>query len=336
MFLFMVKLDCDVKMVVKELKKVIENYDYKQLESIIVELYKKIPKSKKEDYDIDNYIINLKNDKLKKEKKEPITFNQLEEQFKYFIHCVDNDLYCEPNKIISKTERSKWRFRAKLFYKEFSKIDPTAKNGFLATNYLIELYKRLSYGTHYLKFSNWDTFRALGESQVAYFKNIAKRLLSNNNIENLKILASLLECENDPYNGKDEVCDVFIKYVTPNFREYIINYLEENIITKYKQMIGANDHIIEYNLNEKIYTYSYIVVILCASINNIKKGINIFKKYCREYNKEILEYVLLNILKYNKLYQEWIVEYEEVCNKIKLRDELKEDYIEIKKRLNYD
>ena len=111
MFLFMVKLDCDVKMVVKELKKVIENYDYKQLESIIVELYKKITKSKKEDYDIDNYIINLKNDKLK---KEPITFNQLEEQFKYFIHCVDNDLYCEPNKIISKTERREERWQVTL------------------------------------------------------------------------------------------------------------------------------------------------------------------------------------------------------------------------------
>ena len=82
-------------MVVKELKEVIKNYSYEELGKIIVELYKKIPKSKKEDYDIDNYILNLKNERFKniKQKQEKLTFEELEKQFKYFIYCVDNDFY---------------------------------------------------------------------------------------------------------------------------------------------------------------------------------------------------------------------------------------------------
>ncbi len=47
-------------MLVKELKDVISKYRKEEKDKIIIELYKRIPKSKKEDYDIDNYILNIK------------------------------------------------------------------------------------------------------------------------------------------------------------------------------------------------------------------------------------------------------------------------------------
>ena len=46
-------------MLVSKLKKQIENYDKKDLEKIIIELYKRIPKNKKEDYNIDYFIQNV-------------------------------------------------------------------------------------------------------------------------------------------------------------------------------------------------------------------------------------------------------------------------------------
>ena len=46
-------------MLLKDLKNEIKKYNKKELESIIVELYKRLPKSKKEDYDIDNFIKNM-------------------------------------------------------------------------------------------------------------------------------------------------------------------------------------------------------------------------------------------------------------------------------------
>ena len=47
-------------MLVNELRKEIEKYDKNELKNIIIELYKRIPKNKKEDYNIDEFIKNSK------------------------------------------------------------------------------------------------------------------------------------------------------------------------------------------------------------------------------------------------------------------------------------
>ena len=46
-------------MLVKELKDVISKYRKEEKDKIIIELYKRIPKSKKEDYDKENYKLVL-------------------------------------------------------------------------------------------------------------------------------------------------------------------------------------------------------------------------------------------------------------------------------------
>ena len=49
-------------MKITELKPIIKKYNKEELESIVVELYKRIPKYTKEDNNIDNFIINIQND----------------------------------------------------------------------------------------------------------------------------------------------------------------------------------------------------------------------------------------------------------------------------------
>ena len=95
-------------MKVSELREIIKKYNEEDKEKIIVELYKRIPKRTKEDYNIDNYIMNL-NVKVEKSDKE-FTIERLEKEVNYFVECANSDLYASPNKIISKSERSKWRF----------------------------------------------------------------------------------------------------------------------------------------------------------------------------------------------------------------------------------
>ena len=96
-------------MKINELRETIKKYNETEKEKVIVELYKRIPKRIKEDYNIDEYIINLKN-KIKKENIE-ITIERLEKEVNYFIECAYADLYARPNKIISKNNRSKGRFK---------------------------------------------------------------------------------------------------------------------------------------------------------------------------------------------------------------------------------
>ena len=109
-------------MKVNELREIIKNYNEEDKRKIIVELYKRIPKNIKEDYNIDNYIINL-NTKIEKVDKN-ITIERLEKEVEYFIECASDDLYARPNKIIPKNERSKWRFKVKTFYKQLNSFLP--------------------------------------------------------------------------------------------------------------------------------------------------------------------------------------------------------------------
>ena len=147
-------------MLVSELKNEIKKYDKKELESIIVSLYKRIPKKVEEEYDIDSYIknidINKKTDVVKKE----ISFDEIYNEIIYFIECIDLDYYCSLNRVISKKDRSAWRFKVKRFYKKLNKISTDNENGSIDTSLLIELFKRLSCGTSVLLFTNWNTFGA--------------------------------------------------------------------------------------------------------------------------------------------------------------------------------
>ena len=61
----------------------ISGYDKKELESIIAELYKRIPKRKKEDYKIDEFIKNIKI--KKKSVKKTQTFDELYKEIIYFL-----------------------------------------------------------------------------------------------------------------------------------------------------------------------------------------------------------------------------------------------------------
>ena len=87
-------------MLISDLKKEIKKYDIKELENIIVELYKRLPKNKKEDYNIDEFIknVSVNNKIIKKE----ISFEELKNEILYFLQCVDNEYYAVPNRVISK------------------------------------------------------------------------------------------------------------------------------------------------------------------------------------------------------------------------------------------
>ena len=97
-------------------------------------------------------------------KKDIIDYEDLANEVLFFISNVDDGLYARPNRLIPKTERSKWRFKVKNYYKNLTKISLELKDGEGTTNLLIMLYVRLSTGSIYLAFFSWNTFGALGIS----------------------------------------------------------------------------------------------------------------------------------------------------------------------------
>lgn len=313
-------------MKVKEIRYELSKHDRNTLEDIIIELYKRMPKSKKEEYNIDDFITNP----IKEAKKEimPISFNQLKEEIKYFLDCVDNEYYSSPNRIISKEERSKWRFKVRRYIKELNKID--INNPFYedATLLLIELYKRLSKGSHYLLFSNWETFKATSISQDDFYDLIIKRILINDYTkEDVIECLNLLEVPKDPYASSCDMFDNFTSNISKN-KEEVISLLKDKINILKKEIKISKDS--TYEKEDMIDNFMICIMDLYFSLDKIDVGIKYFKENYIHYDEEVRMYIILEKLEKYELYTYWIKLYEE--NKVNYRRFLVEKYNEIKNK----
>lgn len=323
-------MENEFNMKVDELRKIIKKYSSDEKEKIIVELYKKIPKRIKEDYDIDGYINEL-NKTTKKEDKQK-TFEQLEKEIKYFLECAWDNLYCTPNKIISKNERSKWRFKVKKNYKELSNIKVNSKDGKKATELLSEIYKTLSYGSNYLIFTSWNTFGAIQVSQSDFLENIVGRILYEGmSKENIKSCIDLLECEYDPQEYHENVLRTIERSLKTVDSKYLTIELFEEKVEKWKEKYNKKP---DYDNEEYLNYFVKCVVYLYFNLYEVDKGIRYFQKQYTYKIKEVKEYILLEIIEEYGFYKEWINEYEKNLGKISYRDSLKEKYKELKANIN--
>lgn len=291
-------------------------------------MYKKIPKSIKEDYNIDNYIKNIEIET--KKKKEEETFEQLEKEIQFFLDCAKNDLYSHPNRIISKDERSKWRFKAKKFYKKFNEIKVEDENGAKATELLIKLYKILSYGSNYLIFTNWNTFGAIQVSQGIFYGNIIRRKLEEGaTMENLQVCVDLLEAEHDPQGYSEEIIVEFEEALkTYEIKCLAIELLKEKV----EKWTLKNKTKPCYDNEEQMNNFVKYVTRMYFEIGEVDKGIKYFQKNYVYKIKEIKEYILLEIVDKFEFYDEWIAEYEKYLGKINYREYLQTRYKELCKQ----
>lgn len=315
-------------MKVNELREILKNYNETDKEKIIVELYKRIPKNIKEDYNIDEYIKNINKKIDNKDNK--VSIEYLEKEVKYFIECANDDLYVRPNRVIPKNERSKWRFKVKTFYKELNSFIPTTEEGRKATDLLGELFEILSFGTNYLTFSSWNTFGAIQVSQSEFLENIVKRKLANGMTrENIKYCVELLNAKYDPQEYHRSILNSFEScFKTPDSRYLVIELLKEQQ-TKWKEKYKKDKNY--YNTEYTNYFVECIVDIY-FDLHEVKEGVSYFHKEYIESDKEIKEYILLRIMEELEMYKEWVVEYENNIGKINYRDTLKQKYKELKNR----
>ena len=282
-------------MLINELKQAIKTYNKDEKDKIIIELYKKIPKKKIKDSNIDDFILNVNKKIEVKAQDEFKDYNELEAEINYFLACVNQDLYASPNKIISKSERSKWRFKVKKYYKLLNSYSIDSDEGKKATDLLKELFIVLSEGSHYLKFSNWETFRAIGISQEDFYDNIIKRKLTNNfNLENLKYCIDLLDVEKDPYSSDEYIITTLIG----NLKTIDMKYLAIDLIKqKVKEKYDYKELNKSYSLRSLYNFYVETITKIYFSLKEIKEGIEFYQSNYFEKDSEVKEYIILNWLK---------------------------------------
>jgi hypothetical protein len=314
-------------MKVEEIKQAIKSYSEYELGHLVVELYKLIPKAKKEERDIDGYICNLKtflsNKETKVAKKEPglRQYSVIEAEIKDFVRKAKDQLFYMPNKSVSKKERANWRFQVKAWYKE---IGMNALKDYehleKYADILGELYDVLCYGCDRQIFSGDNPFRSVGIDQTEFFLTLfrlSKEAMSTEECIEKGVKRAVVNEINNEMSHRS-IFWILIEELAEDELEIAIKVAEKHQEknTLQKGNISYSAKSIHNNAVELIFH-------LYAKVSNFEKAIAHFKKYYI-YEKEIIIYCLVKELFHYDCSEEILQVLIEAENEgIKLRDSLR-------------
>jgi len=162
---------------IKEVRNIIKNYSEEELRILLTEMYKAIPKTVKEEKDIDQMVEDIDINSYKNSRrrvsrqKEDVNIELLEYEVETFIEYAYKQYYFAPNSFVHKKERPKWRFKVSKYIKQLDKVE----NNELVIELLEKIYEVLCYGCHYVIFSSDDPFASIRISQEDIFNRIVRR-----------------------------------------------------------------------------------------------------------------------------------------------------------------
>ncbi|MHB1682536.1 MAG: hypothetical protein ACYCYO_06855 [Bacilli bacterium] len=136
-----------------ELRSLISGHKSEDLQTIIVELYKKIPKKTIEEHHMDELVRDPGSyARLAKAfKNEPQqTLEELEPDIVEFVTDAKKQYYFAPNSIIRKADRPKWRFIVKRFIHDLQLTIDTPEDTARAAELLEQLYALLCEAGDYI------------------------------------------------------------------------------------------------------------------------------------------------------------------------------------------
>ncbi len=319
-------------MKVGELREKLSKLKKEEIIKIASEFYKLVPKDRKEDNDLDSLIENPKQQLKKNKPKELESLEELEVLVKQFAEDARNQYYLIPNRIVSKKERSTWRFKVKRWYKSLSNTSRQDKNIDKQAELLADLYEVISESCGFQYFTAFDSFGSIGVEQVVFYRTVVNLLQ-----ESKGKLESLQKCI-------ELIIDSELNWQTLHLmlmNEFISTL--ENVDSKYKAIEVAEKLIKEKNKTEVSSSQKYqqqrtinnlfeLVLRLRLSLYEVEEGIAFYHKYYQENSDEVKLFILIRILFEQDFKDEIVNEIEKAVKMgIEPRDSLMDLLSEIKK-----
>ncbi len=288
---------------VTEVRKEIKKHKRDELEYIIAEIYKMIPRDKKIENSVSDLILNPGKSKAapksKNAGKKLRPFNEVENEVENFVSNAYEQYYLIPNRIVKKSDRSKWRFLVKRLYKELVSYSTNDEYRGVSARLLQKLYEVLCYSCGYTLFTAYDSFESIGIDQTTFFHTILtineKRLSKNDFIDtgiNLIINNYL-----NRYTLYSELIDFFIELLTiPDLYYKTIEEAEKMWKKINKTPVKYDSWGSDYDKVSKLNNITEIVFKCYAKLFEFENGIRYFKKYQIEDNQEVKLYILIRLL----------------------------------------
>jgi hypothetical protein len=325
-------------MKVAEVREKLQGHNREKLESIILEMYKAMPKSVKQTTGIDIIIINP--DAKPKRRVEPV-HHDLEDicrETEEFLSDAYNQYYFAPNSVIPKSKRPGWRFIARRLFKELQQAAGDQDNARAAGSFLKQLYQMLCYSCRYILFSGSDPFDSVGISQVDFLhaalaigrKVEAPREFVRNSI--------LLALDNDlnTHTIWEDLLDVIVACLkTADMKEMAIEVCNEirkdAAAGRLRDLATFSKGDRDYRAKDFVNNLAVLGWMCHMALEQPDAATQYFFQYYVEKNPEIALYVLLRMIEQRRSWGLWLQTYgNAVGGGIRPREELQRRLNEIR------
>lgn len=306
-------------MKVPELREKLAGLSKEDIAKLAVEFYKLIPKSKKEQFDIDGMVASPGKKSGPVKKNEELSILEMGNEIKSFVANARGMCYISPNRFVPKKERSTWRFKAKKWYKELIKTNRADENLELQASLLKDLYELLCESCEYQYFTAFDTFESVGVAQTEFLASLIdmhhKAIGKPNSLE----ICIRLVVDNalNRYTLYSELMDIVIsKHNTIDMLNRGIE-ISKALLQEHEQKTKNHDKkksgfslLSDYSIKEKYNNLVEFVLRFYLSLYENDHGISYFNALYKETNPEVRLYVLVRVLLEHKLADEIRAEME--------------------------
>lgn len=293
-----------------EVKKLIATYSKEESDYVILQLYKLIPKNKREEYDTDDLLQNPKahitGKKPVQKKESSVSLEGIEAEHRFFLENAYAQNYLIPNRYVSKKDRPKWRFVVMRLYKETLWKSGDEDSLARCAELLEKLYLMLTYSCGYILFSAYDTFESIKISQSEFFRSVIDLynkcydkpkyieksidLITDNHLNRYTLHSELIWIFADTLNIPD------LKYTAIDQALYKWTVTQASLAGERskKKTFGSDNK--EYQIQEKCNHLIEIAFTCYCLLFEFENAINLFHEKYLEKDKEIALYILVRFL----------------------------------------
>lgn len=326
-------------MKVGEVRTKLKAYKKDELQQLIVEMYKAIPKEVRENKEIDQLIDNPNYLKQKKRSEkqhyENMDFFAVKQDVESFIEHAYQQYYIAPNRMVPKKERSNWRFTAKRLIDQVLAFTTHPNYKEKSVELYQEIYQLLCYASSHYVFASDEPFSTLKTTQADFFEQI---ILLKKRIEDpdkwiSDSLKLVLDHDLDRYTLKIELLAILLEALNnAPLKERAIEIAEVLLREKRSKIGRINKKTIKYHDEQYLNTLVEMIFITKSELGEYKDAIAFFQKYYLAIREEIKLYVLLDFIEADQRIEEWLEVYEDaVKKKVEPREVLEYKYKYIKK-----
>jgi hypothetical protein len=259
-----------------------------------------------------------------------VDIDDLRVELEEFLSDAYAQNYFAPNRFVPKSQRPKWRFKVKRFFKEISAAVGEPGSIEKASDLLEKLYQMLCYACDFVLFSAYDPFQSVGIAQTEFLDAVfglkAEHLELGKFIDHG--LHLVVDSRLNRYTLGSNLAQVLIDRLrTPESLEMAV----ERAAQLHSKPDPAPGQKREYDRSDRLNRLAEFGFLAYVKLSDYDRAIDFFKARYARSNPEITLFVLLEWLRSLQCEELWQREYERAVQAgIKPRDSLSGTYRHLK------